>query len=224
MATNFRDSSGTDFDGLFDPYVQGPVPPATGLRTSDGTDLAGRYAPLSYGSKRADVNYRTSAGTDVTNLWAAKGTAVYSLPFNGKIYSAQREAPSGSTGSLTASRSISFKTDGTWTIPGTGILTNGGPVSGTWLPSGQAAGDYEVQFSGTPVFTSYTAGGSSSNGAPSYAALTTTHAYQIAGTINAATAQYCIGSVNLTVNLRRVSTGTVTTSTVILQVDVMGAA
>ena len=77
MATNFRDSSGTDFDDLFDPYVLGIVPPNTAFRTSDGVDLAGRYAPLAFGAKRADVNYRTSAGTDLSNLWARKDSAKY---------------------------------------------------------------------------------------------------------------------------------------------------
>lgn len=77
MATNFRNSAGTDFDDLFDPYVTGTVPPNTAFRTSNGVDLAGRYAPISFGSKGPDVGFRTSAGTDVSNLWAAYGTAHY---------------------------------------------------------------------------------------------------------------------------------------------------
>lgn len=95
MATNYRNSAGTDFDDVFDPYVQGTVPPNTAYRTSDGVDLAGRYAPLSYGSKAPDVNYRTSDGTDVTNLWAAKGTAIYTLGFHGHSYSASGTSGTG---------------------------------------------------------------------------------------------------------------------------------
>ena len=68
-------SGGTDFDDLFDPYVEGAKPGLTGY-VAAGQDLRDRYAPISYGSKRADVGDK-SGGQDVSNLWAAKGTAVY---------------------------------------------------------------------------------------------------------------------------------------------------
>lgn len=66
-------SGGTDFDDLFDPDVMGDGPTAAGY-SANGALL--KYAALSYGTKRADVGYSV-AGVDVSNLWAAKGTAVY---------------------------------------------------------------------------------------------------------------------------------------------------
>lgn len=117
MATNYRNSAGTDFDDLFDPYVTGTVPPNTAFRTSDGVDLAGRYAPLSYGTKRADVNYRTSAGLDLSNLWAQKGSAIY--------FPANIASNSTTTSGVARSANITFtvKTDGTMAV-GTVGTTN----------------------------------------------------------------------------------------------------
>lgn len=107
MATIFRHYvDGTDFDDMFDPYVQGTKPANTGFRTADGVDLANRYAPIAYGSKRADVGYRTSAGVDVSNLWAAKGTAVY-FP---SIIEALTVSSFG--GAMNASAAIFILTDG----------------------------------------------------------------------------------------------------------------
>ena len=136
MATNFRNSAGTDFDDLFDPYVTGTVPPNTAFRTSDGVDLAGRYAPLSFGTKRADVNYRTSAGTDLSNLWAQKGSAVYALGFNGKQYTA--------SGARSAAVRLVMNSDGKWYIYGYNQTVESLLESGTWLPSGASVADYQV--------------------------------------------------------------------------------
>jgi hypothetical protein len=77
MTTGFKNSSGVDFDALFDPYVQGTKPANTGFATSDGVDLANRYAPLSYGSAVPATGFKIASGADVNTLWAAAGTAVY---------------------------------------------------------------------------------------------------------------------------------------------------
>ncbi len=106
MAVGYRDINNVDFDDLFDPYVQGLVPANTGYRDINNVDLAGRYAPLSYGAKRADVGYRLSNGVDVSNLWAAKGTAVY-FP---KFIEAQTASYTG--GAMGASAAIFVLPDG----------------------------------------------------------------------------------------------------------------
>lgn len=98
MSTGFRNASGTDFDDVFDPYVQGTKPAATGYRTSDGVDLNQRYAPLAFGSAAAAQGYRISSGSDVNTLWAAKGTANYSLPINGQTYIAAYNIPNATSG------------------------------------------------------------------------------------------------------------------------------
>lgn len=143
MATNFRNSAGTDFDDLFDPYVAGTVPSNTGFRTSDGVDLAGRYAPLSYGTKRADVNYRTSAGTDLSNLWAAKGTATYVT--DGGLPSGLNCTRGYSSSALTVSVDFSFRSDGSVTWSDGYPPVYGG---GNWTTPSATAGDpYEIRLS-----------------------------------------------------------------------------
>lgn len=169
MATGFRNSSGVDFDSLFDPYVQGTPPSDTGFRLSSGVDLAGRYAPISFGSKGPDVGFRTSSGTDVSNLWAAYGTASYSLPINGRSYTRSR-------GRGTASLSFNMKSDGTYSITNDlGTVLD----SGTWLPSGDSVSSYTCVYSTTMSSGPDPGGGNRtiSNDAPTQASLTTSRTF-----------------------------------------------
>lgn len=93
MPVNYQ-SVGVDFNSLFDPDVMGDGPTAPGYGV---VGVALKYAKLSYGTKHADVGYQQS-GVDVSNLWAAYGTAVYSLPFNGLTYQQNYIIPAGGTG------------------------------------------------------------------------------------------------------------------------------
>lgn len=210
MATNFRNSAGTDFDDLFDPYVTGTVPPNTAFRTSDGVDLAGRYAPLSFGTKRADVNYRTSAGTDLSNLWAAKGTAQYSLPINGASYSAAESVPNGQSGS--ASGRFIINSDGTYAV--TTTVAHGGTTpraSGSWLTSGSAS-DYNVRY--TVTNTSGTAATVTNQAASAVAANTSPYVNLAVGPYGASSGSHDSVS-SVLIKLIRVSTGAVVSATTI---------
>lgn len=95
MASGVK-SNGVDLDDLFDPDVKGDGPTAPGIQ-SNGVPL--RYAALKYGSKRSNVGIQ-NAGVDVSNLWAAKGTAIYGLSINGKSYTAN-PTTAGSVSSAT---------------------------------------------------------------------------------------------------------------------------
>lgn len=143
MAKGFT-SGGVDFDDLFDPDVVGDGPSASFL-TSGGVAL--KYAALAYGTKRADVGFRNSSGVDVSNLWAAKGTAIYKLGFDGKSYSAA--GISGPDGESFGKVKISLFTDGTWTVQRSTRQSPSWSVvdSGVWLPAGGTAADYSVKFS-----------------------------------------------------------------------------
>lgn len=142
MTTGFRNTSGVDFDSLFDPYVQGTAPSATGLRLSSGVDLAGRFAPITFGSKGPDVGFRTSAGGDVSNLWAASGTAKYNLPIDGTSYTSTQSGVNGS-----AQLVFNMNSDGTYSIVRgvRGVTTT--MASGTWLPTGDSVANYSCYFS-----------------------------------------------------------------------------
>lgn len=227
MATNYRDSSGTDFDDLFDPYVQGSVPANTAFRTSDGTDLAGRYAPLSYGSKRADVNYRTSDGTDVSNLWAAKGTAAYvqAPPFG--AYSCD----SGGTHNTYVSFTLKLYTDGTWSIVlaatpggvgGNGGFTDGSPLSGKWLITGTPV-EYEIRVTANVHLSGigdegYTAG---TGGWVNAASADMTFIAHMGNYINGgAETGFASTTGSYTVEIRRVGTGLIYTSVATFTLEV----
>lgn len=164
MTTGYRNSAGVDFDGLFDPYVQGTKPGATGYRTSDGIDLNQRFAPITFGSKGPNVNYRLSSGADVSTLWAAFGTASYGLPIQGVRYAQNTIIAHSSSGfaSLTFSANAS-----TWAVTGAGSGSLS-PAAGTRasgaIPSGASTVMYQASISAG-------GGGTVTNGAPGATAI-----------------------------------------------------
>lgn len=144
MPAGYRDSAGTDFDDLFDPYVQGAKPANTGFRTADGVDLAERYAPLSFGTKRADVGYRNAAGVDVSNLWAAKGSASY-FPSN-----IQATSYSFTGLARTAAARIAIRTNGTIVVTTTGTTSTSGAGTHNYAPTAAgASAAYDFRIFGT---------------------------------------------------------------------------
>lgn len=144
MASGYR-SGGVDFDDLFDPDVMGDGPTANGYRRN-GQPL--RYAHIQYGQKRGDVGYR-SGGVDVSNLWAAKGTATYVLPFHGKGFSAHNQSDTNAPGTTSAQVELRINANGAYEV---WVSTTGGgnnssriAESGTWLRNG-GVGEYDVRF------------------------------------------------------------------------------
>lgn len=223
MAKGFRNASGVDFDGLFDPYVQGTPPTSTGLRDSGGVDLAGQFAPIAFGSKGADVGFRTSAGVDVSNLWAALGTAAYSIVgLHGKTLTASDVAITNQP-TVSASAGVSVLNNGTWSVfastsQGPGVTP--APTSGTWLPAGATVADFEVQFN---ITSSGAAGRQTSNGAPAYASASTSRGASLAlPTISGNNATERSASGTVTILLRRISTGAISTSNVGINLSTVG--
>jgi hypothetical protein len=218
MTRLFHDNAEIQFDDVFAPNLSGTYAADSGFRGPDGSDLSRRYEHISFGSKHADVNHRTSAGVDVTNLWAAKGTAVYSLAFNGETYMALR---SSSTGTVSATRSLRILNDGTWDVPGTGSLS-GSPTSGTWLPAGQSVADWEVMFSVTSLNWDTPRTGTLTNSRPSYAAVGSGAVIEIAANAPIGPGSECSGTASIVCYLRRVSTGQVIQSSIILYASATG--
>jgi hypothetical protein len=202
-------SGGVDFDDLFDPDIVGDGPAATWI-TSAGVAL--KYAALSYGSKRADVGWRNSAGVDVTNLWAAKGTAVYNIAgLHGKNLNAS-DAALTSQPNVSATVQVNINNNGTWSVTGgnsKGSVAQPAPTSGTWLPAGASVADFQVQFVVSNV------GGTVTNGAAAYAACSTSRGVSHAlPTISANNSTERQANATITINLKRISTGSVSTTTV----------
>ncbi|MDV3513152.1 hypothetical protein [Stenotrophomonas sp. C1657] len=217
MASGYR-SAGVDFDDLFDPYLEGPVAQDCGLRVG-GTDLSRRYAHIQYGSKRGDVGYRVG-GMDVSNLWAARGSATYRLPFHGQGYSAGNGAKTNSTGTVSATVSILMSADGSYSIR-TGIAGggNGGNsvvASGQWLPAGASVSEYEIQITGSsPTKASF------STSAPSFVPASAAPSAGVSISVPAKSASYESDSVSISVALRRAG-GNAQVSTFIASVSASG--
>ena len=223
MTVGYRNAAGVDFDSLFDPYASGTSPAATGYRDSSGVDLAGRYAPISVGSKGPDVGYRTSAGVDLSNLWAAIGTATYSIAgLGGKALNAGDSAATNQS-QVTATVGVTIASTGAWSVSGSnsqGNIPQTAPTSGTWLPAGHSVSDYEVQFN---TSSSGSADRVLSNGAPTYAACTTSRsAGLVLPSISANNAIERDATGTCSILLRRISTGVVTTTNITFHVATSG--
>ncbi len=208
MNSGFR-SLGIEFDEKFDRYVQGPKSIDTGRRVG-GIDLSQRYAHISFGSKGPDVGFRVN-GVDVSNFWAAKGTARYKLPFDGRLFSAEIQALTGEQGNISATVSLSLRGDGTYVITESATGEAGYtrfPDMGTWLRPGESAADYQVMFAATPV-----AVGTIGNTAPSYVAIGAGQSIALTVTARASNSDYNSQAATLTCYLRRIG-GTAEVSTI----------
>lgn len=162
MAIGFMRSDGTDFDSIFAPWVQGTPNYTGGLLDAAANDIGGRYAPIAFGSKAADVGYMISDGRDVSNLWAAAGTAVYSLPINGRFYQAGYGAPTNQTGNAFATLSFQVLNNGVYQIyRSTRGGGNAALDSGNWNTFGFAVDVRLIQTGDQPVDTGYVDTGTS---------------------------------------------------------------
>ncbi|HEY4294502.1 hypothetical protein [Luteibacter sp.] len=146
--------AGVRFESLFAPDTVGDGPAPGGL-LQGGVPI--RFANIKYGSKRADINFQ-NGGLDVTNYWASNGSASYSLPIDGGSYSANNQQRGG------AYIRLQMFANGTYQV----LRMQNAPTSwsvaasGTWLPAGDAAGNYAVVFEAVEQGHSYV--GSASSG------------------------------------------------------------
>lgn len=218
MATGIT-VNGVDLDAIFDPYVKGTSPAATGY-TLAGVDINTRYAPLVYGTAAAATLYGV-AGADFNTLWAAYGTARYSLPFNGVTFNA--DSSGNISSNMLASITTSINADGSYSVVSFASGTQSAPATGTWLPSGQAASDYQVQFTVTTVTTDSSGDATFVNGAAAYSACTTNRQVQGSASVGQLTAMSQGGTYTVLVNLKRISTGVITSTTHTWQIQSVGS-
>lgn len=114
-----------NLDQVFDPYVQGTHPANTSLLDDSGADIALRYAPIVYGTQALATGLLTgqSGHADINTLFAAYGTAVYSLPINGQTFIGNF-SPSGNIYTST----VAFDVSNTgWSVVGESITSGAIP-------------------------------------------------------------------------------------------------
>lgn len=220
--SNAIESKSVSLASIFDPYVAGTTKArATGIEDG-GNEISNLYANIIYGIGAAATGI-DSQGANLNTLYAAKGTANYPLPINGGNFIAHS---SGSVSSAMDSNvNVQIKSDGTYSITVTGNAVGNTPsTSGTWLPSGGAVSDYQVEFGWTQS-SQYAAGPATiTNSAATYQACTTTQQL----VFDASVGQHSgldKGSVgNFTISLKRVSTGVVTVTSCGVDVESNGSA
>lgn len=214
-------SKGVDLDNIFDLYQAGTTKArAAGINVA-GSDTSNRYANIIYGSAAAATGIQ-SESADLNTLYAKKGTASYPLPINGANYVGQSNGTISSA--MDAKITVQIKSDGTYAVTCVGNSPNTtANASGTWLPSGQAATDYQVEFrwSQTSQFTSGPA--TVTNGASTYQACTTTRQISFDAQVGQLTGldEGSIG--DLYIDLKRISTGVVSTTHVAIKVESAGS-
>lgn len=206
MPTGYRSYSGVDLEDLFEPGTT----QVTGYRLSNGINL--QFAARGTAAKGPDVGYRDSSGTDLSNYWLPKGSLPPPLGFDGKSYISTAQAPSGASGSTTARLLLTIQGDGQWVIQRSNAGSGGsnGTVtleSGTWLPGGQAASDYEVQFEGA-----ISGGATVSNSAATYQDATIGRTFSLTAQVTSASGDSVSGLAGVICRLRRKSSGVVATS------------
>lgn len=203
--------AGVDLDDVFDLYVQGDKVAPTGF-TNDGVDLRERYAPLQSGSQAALTGFRIATGADFNTLWAAKGTAVYRLPFHGTNFIVADQAKTNQ-GQVQASIGFTLAANGTYRVF-SGTLQSGSSdlATGTWNTFGEPAGAFEVL-----IEMALTAGQPSStviNDAAAWASLGSNRGCSIAlGPFGASNAELRETEQTVRVRIRRAATSAVLSDT-----------
>lgn len=200
MTSGYRNAAGVDFDSLF----QAGTVAATGFRRAGGGTL--QYAARGSATKVADVGFRTAAGVDLSELWLPLGAAPPVPGFNGETYVHVAQAPSGGTATVSSTVTLQMNSNGTWAVIGTRSgSTNPGTTtlaSGTWLPSGQSAADYTIQFIETAG-----GGGSVVNGASTAQVLSTSRSFQVTCAVDGSSTNIESGSRTISAQLVRIGAG-----------------
>lgn len=155
---------GVGLDQIFDPYVSGTKAAITGYTVKIAgvdTDLRDIFAPLYLGTTAAPTNYKVK-GADLNTFFAAKGTASYTLPFNGVTYTSSVNVISGTGAAQIGFRILSGTT---YEIYGTNSLGGSTSYITGPIPTGAATVQYTLgAYVVDPGFAD--AGGATTNDAP----------------------------------------------------------
>lgn len=219
MSTAIK-SKGVSLSAIFDPYVSGTTKARASGLDDAGNDLSNLYANIIYGTAAAATGI-ASESADLNTLYAKIGTTNYPLPIDGDDFIAHSNGTVNP--SMDANIAIQVKSDGTYSVKliGNSVITPG--ASGTWLPSGDAVSDYQVEYVWTQSSQRPTGPATVTNGASTYSACTTTRTLTFDAQVGQHTGldQGSIGTVTL--NLKKVSTGRVTATTFGIDVESAGS-
>lgn len=210
MAHNYE-SQGVHLDQLFDPYISGDQNRAWNLQDNDGNPLL--YAPLNIGSRQRDIGFLDPSGNDYSNYWAAKGTAQYALPINGKGYSATAQARTNQTGTVNASVTFFMDSNGYQIL--TSSTGSGTTVrdSGPWTTGNP--GDYDALLEIVSNVTDLGSGANATSNAQNWVRMGGSAYVQgsASASVPAASSSYNKGRVTFRLTIRNAYSGAVVSTT-----------
>lgn len=211
-------TNNVNFDDQFDPDVQGDGPTASNYKVAG---VPAKYADIKHGTKGPDCGYK-EAGVDLSNKWAKKGSAVYALPIDGGNFVARSDGQISAA--MDAKITFALNADGTYTLTCVGNTpdTTAG-AAGSWLPDGQSAADYQVEFVWSQTSQSTSGPATVTNGAAAYQACTANRSILIEAQVGQFSASDKGSKATVTVNLKRISTGVITVTNFAVWVESFGS-
>lgn len=210
--------NGVGLDAIFDPYISGVKAALTGY-TVNGVDLRDIFAPLYLGTSAAITHYKVN-NADLNTIFAAKGTARYALPIDGQTF--QGNSSGNVSSAMLASVTANVKADGTYSVVCVGNNITTATALGTWLPAGESASGYQVQFVVVQQSQDTTGPATFSNSAAAYTTCSADQSVSGSAIVGQLTAQARGGHYTIAINIKKISTGTVTTSTIVAIIDSVG--
>src|SRR5690348_13298664 len=164
---------GNDLDNLLEPWQAGDGYAAATGYAINGADLNQRYAPASVGAGYTGGTGYNDNGGDIGPRFCAKGQRNSGLPINGGNYVGRSSGLINSA--MEANIAIQINANGSYSVAcvGNSPDTTSGST-GTWLPAGQAASDYQVEFVWAQSSQYLSGPATVTNGAATYQACTTT--------------------------------------------------
>jgi hypothetical protein len=132
-------AGGRDLEDLYDPDTVGNGYVAAGLKVGGNAGM--HFASAAYGTPGPYSGFNAAGVGDVGKQWAAKGTAVYSLPVNGKSYSSNNQNRGH------AEVRLVILANGTYQVLDWRSDTQSSVLaSGTWLTDGSPASQWSCNF------------------------------------------------------------------------------
>lgn len=213
---------GNDLDNLLELWQTGDGYAAATGYAINGADLNTRYAPASVGTGYTGGTGYDDNDVDIGPRFCAKGARNSKLPIDGQLFIAHSQGIV--SGAMDASITIAINADGTYTVTKLAQGASSTAASGVWLPSGQSASDYQVQFV-WQLTSDYQDGPATvTNGAATYQACTSNHTIDVDAFTDQHSGQRIGSQGDITINLKRISTGAVGVTTCHLDVESIGTA
>ena len=214
-------SKGVPLSSIFAPYVAGTTKARASGILDANNDLSNIYANIIYGTAAAATGIK-SESADINTLYAKLGTTNYPLPINGQGFIAHSNGTSGTN--MLAQVQVLINSNGSYQVLITGNAPNNtANASGTWLPSGQSASNYEVSFAWSQT-SQYPSGPATiTNSAGSYQACTTNQSINVNAQVGQLTASDKGSTGTIAINIKNISTGQVSVSSISVDVESAGS-